>query len=155
MSMKVNVQQTIRFVLRNAFQHSDPVLTAMLTDLYQKCPDLFDQVLARADRSAIKDDLGLDDYVVDVSDSADEQHRSPTAINAIPTAEYRAVRHQVNAGQQLPSFPTDPEAEPEFRQYVRLAFAKEYGRPQHPTTFLRQRIQWSRKFGFTSKYVLP
>ncbi|ROW07924.1 hypothetical protein VMCG_03429 [Cytospora schulzeri] len=152
MLMKVNVQETIRFVLRNAFQHSDPDLTVKLTDLYQKCPDLFDQVLARADRSAIKDDLGLDDFVVDVTDSADEQHRYPTAINAIPTTEYRATRHQINAGQQLPSFPSDPYAEPEFRHHVRLAFEKDYGKPpQHPSTFLRQRIQWSRKFGFTSK----
>ncbi|ROV88174.1 hypothetical protein VSDG_09301 [Cytospora chrysosperma] len=96
--------------------------------LMKKYPDLFDQVLARTDRSAIKDDLRLDDFVIDITDSADEQHRYPTAINAIPTTEYRAIRHQVNAGQQLPIFPSGSNAEPEFRRHVRLAFKKDYSK---------------------------
>lgn len=154
MLMKVNVQETIRFVLRKAFQHSDPALTASLANLYQKCPDLFNQVLARADRSAIQDELIVDEFVIDVADSADELHRNPTAINAILATEYRAVRHLINAGERLPSYPSGLDAEPCFRHAIRLAFEKDYGRPAHPPVFLRQRIQWARKFGFTSKYVL-
>ena len=55
--MKVNFQETIRLVLRNAFKHDDPALTAEMLDLYQKCPNLFNKVLSRADRNELEESL--------------------------------------------------------------------------------------------------
>ncbi len=51
--MKINFQETIRLVLRNAFKHDDPELTAEIMDLYRQCPSLFSKVLSRVDRDKL------------------------------------------------------------------------------------------------------
>lgn len=151
--MKFNVRETIRFVLRNAFKEQDPELTQTLTELYTQCPTLYDQVLSRQDRSTLSDELKLDELSVEVEQSADAQHRHPSAINAIPYVQIRVGQHALNGGQRLPTYASDGETV--FRQLIRLAYEKDYGKPrQYPALFQKdRRIQWSRKFSFTSKYV--
>lgn len=155
---KYNVEETLRLALRNAFREEDPDLTAKLSDLYLNCPSLFTKVLSRADQQAVQDELLDDDFVVDVTQSADDDHRDATAINAIPWTQVRnAPGHPINEGATLPGQPTDTgrhAANPSFRRHTRLAYEKDYGKgPFYPSVFEKRKIQWCRKFGFTDRYV--
>ncbi|TRX98548.1 hypothetical protein FHL15_000622 [Xylaria flabelliformis] len=150
--MKVNFQETVRLVLRNAFLHDDPVLTQEMLALYQACPSLFSKVLSRADRNELIEQLETEtDYEVGVDQSANESHVNPSAINRIPPGEVTKVAHPANGGYRLPSR-GNTGVDREFRRLLRLAYELDYcKRKLYPTVFQNKTIQWSRKFGFTDK----
>lgn len=150
--MKVNFQETIRLVLRNAFKHDDPELTAEMLDLYQRCPNLFSKILSRADRNGLEALQEAEEHEIDVDQSADATHLAPSAINRIPTGNVVAT-HPANEGKRLPLRSTD--ATPTWRRLIRLAYEHDYGKArQFPSFFENRAVQWSRKFGFTDRYVI-
>ncbi|KAI1131426.1 hypothetical protein F5Y10DRAFT_262185 [Nemania abortiva] len=147
--MKMNFQETLRLVLRGAFAYDDPELTEEMAELYQKCPSLFARVLSRADQMDIQDDS---EYELDVSMSADNLHANPTAINRLPSRELAKHRHDVNNGQNLPLRSNSQVVHSIFRTHLRTAYHLDYGKERdYPSLFENRTIQWSRKFGFTSK----
>lgn len=156
--MKMNFQETCRFVLRNAFKDDDPELTEQMLELYRKCPSMFEKVLTRVEQDLVqRQELLIEEFEVEINQSADADHVLPSAINAIPKAELdqKKHKHAVNDGKEIPRFPTHESAESCFRNLIRLAYEKDYAKPtQYPPTFQRTKLQWSRKFGFTDRYVI-
>ena len=151
--MKLNFQETIRLVLQNAFKHDDADLTKEILELYQDCPTLFNKVLSCADQTELNTSPTDEDYEIDSGQSANASHGSPSAINRIPATKVTSC-HAANAGQRLPlrSGQLKTTMTPIFRQLLRLAYEKDYGKTyQYPSTFENRIIQWSRKFGFTDR----
>ncbi|KAI1485633.1 hypothetical protein F5X96DRAFT_674446 [Biscogniauxia mediterranea] len=149
--MKLNFQETVRLVLRNAFLHDDPELTQEMMELYHKCPSLFSKVLSRADRNELETLLEDTDFELDVDQSANSTHVQPSAINRVPPADARKSHHVANEGERLPSR-TNTSTQPLFRRLLRLAYEHDYGKPsQYPSAFENKTIQWSRKFSFTDR----
>ena len=80
-------------------------------------------------------------------------HLIPSAINRIPTKGVVAT-HPVNDGNKIPTRSGDLNTTSTWRGHLRLAYQYDYGKPaQYPSLFESRPIQWSRKFGFTDKYV--
>ena len=151
--MKVNFQETMRLLLQNAFQHDDPELTAEMISLYQQCPTLFNKVLSRTDRNEMDALLENEDHEIEVNQSADDSHLMPSAINRIPTKSI-VVTHLVNGGNRIPTRSGDLDTTPTWRAHLRAAYEHDYDKPtEYPTLFQSRPIQWSRKFGFTDRYV--
>ncbi|KAK3896333.1 hypothetical protein C8A05DRAFT_20664, partial [Staphylotrichum tortipilum] len=149
--MKTNFQETMRLVLRNAFKHDDPELTAQIMGLYQQCPNLFNKVLSRADRNELeaKQEAVVEESEVDVDQSASATHMSPLAINRISTKQVTQA-HSANEGRRLPLRTTDTTST--WRHLIRSAYRHEYGKaPYFPSVFDNRAIQWCRKFGFTDR----
>jgi hypothetical protein len=144
--MKLNFQETIRMILRNAFLVTDPDLTAEIIALYQQCPHLFSRTLNRADRNELDFLLEDGDFELDIAQSANETHLEPSVINRIPTAEVAGVEHPANDGR-LPLRAGDMVSR--FRGLIRSAYARDYAKPQdYPTVFGNKPIQWCRKLAF-------
>ena len=82
---KENVQLTVRLLLMNAFEHSDPELTKLFLELYSECPSLFKMWLPRSEvESLVPDDE-------EVLIRGDETHLRPIAIGCIQPQYVRGV----------------------------------------------------------------
>jgi hypothetical protein len=146
--MKINFQETLRFVLNNAFKNDDPELTQELGELYRECPTLFGKVLSRTDQD--EKDLAEDDETLELN-----QPLFPAAINRIASKDVSKDPHPANGGSPLP-FRAAKEGTPTFRKLIRLAYEHDYDKERHyPSAFEDRLIQYSAKFGFTDRYVLP
>ncbi|KAK4118237.1 hypothetical protein N657DRAFT_404638 [Parathielavia appendiculata] len=150
---QVNFQETMRLLLQNAFQYDDPELTSEMIALYQQCPALFNKVLSRTDRNEMDTLLENEDHEMEVDQSADRNHLKPSAINRIPIKSVVAT-HSVNDGNRIPTCSGDLNTTSTWRCHLRLAYQYDYGKPaQYPSPFENRPIQWSRKFGFTDRYL--
>ncbi|KAL7818066.1 hypothetical protein V8C44DRAFT_211757 [Trichoderma aethiopicum] len=142
---KVNMQMTIRLVLRNAFYLQDGELTRQMNSLYEKCPALLDAILPRTDRrDLVEDEEG--DFELDVHFGADAGHRRATVIGQIPVKVIRATTHVLNSNQPLPTHHDNMDQR--FREELRRAYVTEYKQPEI-YLFGHKRAQWSNKFAFT------
>jgi len=79
----------------------------------------------------------------------------PAAINRIASKDVSKDPHPANGGSPLP-FRAAKEGTPTFRKLIRLAYEHDYDKERHyPSAFEDRLIQYSAKFGFTDRYVLP
>lgn len=59
--MRENLQQTVRFILANAFVVSDPALTKLFHDIFAAAPTLFDTIIPRSEQQVFSEGLELID----------------------------------------------------------------------------------------------
>ncbi|KAI1753016.1 hypothetical protein F4782DRAFT_95579 [Xylaria castorea] len=141
--MKVNMQLTIRFLLRSAYWYTDSELTNKMDVLHKACPTLFESVLPQAERK----ELLLDDeqeYELDAAGGADYEHRRATVIGQISV---KSVNHIINDSQPLPT--RHAKMSDAFRAKLRGAYVKDYRQPE--IYMFQGRIQYANKFGFTDR----
>jgi len=148
---KINMQITIRLILRNGFYHKDGELTVLMNRLYNQCPTMFDSVLPRTDR---QDMTAPDDELeneLDVHSGVDSKHRRATVIGAIPPATVNRTLHVLNDNRSLPR--RHDNMSESFKRALRRAYVQEYGLDEiyH---FGRWPLQYSNKFAFTDRYFL-
>lgn len=168
----VNVQQTIRFILLNAYKSDLPDLTDKMQELYKSCPTLFEKVLPRSDRQYLQTTLGgNEDQEMDIEDAGDENHKNPSVIGRVLTRETKAavhsIVHWVKPGEEvvagwgaavdrtpttkLPlrsSLMTEP-----FRRQLVSAYNKDYNINGITLLGGRSAIQYCKRVKFSDKYV--
>lgn len=150
--MKMNISETVRLGLRNAFKHDDPELTDVLQQLYAQCPVTLGGILSRSDKQELDDaDADADQHEAVIEAAANDNHINPRVINRILPREMTAVTHAVNRGNRLPT-KGNTDMEFSFKVLIREAYEKEYGKnPGWPSIFEDKPLQYARKFGFVNK----
>jgi hypothetical protein len=153
---KVNVQLTVRLILRKAFAGIDNALTTQLLRLQDGCPTLFKRILSKSDQQALS--LQLDDTseledVMDVEGVPDEGHVNPAVIARIASKDIQKIPHCVNDGRHLPVIPRT-QCSQIFINLLRQAYGFDYNLSNMYTlTRGGLPMQWSKKFAFTDRYV--
>lgn len=153
---KVNVQLTVRLILRKAFAGIDNALTTQLLRLQDSCPTLFKRILSKSDQQALS--LQLDDTseledVMDVEGVPDEGHVNPAVIARIASKDIQKMPHSVNDGRHLPVIPRT-QCSQIFINLLRQAYGFDYNLSNMYTlTRGGLPMQWSKKFAFTDRYV--
>jgi len=149
---KINVEKSIRLVLRNAHDTDDEDLTRNMKEIYREAPSLFSRVLSKTDQGELESSLQSElDFELDVSQSASESHKQPSAVNRIPASEVKTLEHRANEGP-LPL--RAGNMSDRFRNLLRLAYEQDYGFDRgHPVHLGNAAIQWSRKLSFYHGYV--
>lgn len=142
---KENLQQTIRLLLLNAFQHTDPELTESFAGLRDKCPALFASILpcAEQEQLAINAAVPVEEDEEECGLLSDDAHLRATAINRIQ-ARYARVT------LKLPL--RSAHMTTKFRQQLRHAYIVEYGLP-HIYEFGTSAIRWCKKLSFYDRSV--
>jgi hypothetical protein len=140
----VNMQMTIRFLLRNSFRYSDKELTRQMSHLHDACPTLFDSVLARSDKRDMvaEEEMGFE---MDISGSADGNHRRTTVIGRVSIS---GISHLINENDDLPTKPKYMSLR--FKQALRQAYFDEYDTGEI-YQFGNRSLQWANKLAFTDK----
>ncbi|KAI8171048.1 hypothetical protein KHU50_005759 [Colletotrichum sp. SAR 10_65] len=142
---KVNMQMTMRLLLRNAFFFDDAELTLQMSRLYKSCPTLFDSILPRTDRREMALPQEEMDFEMDVEGLvSDEDHQRPSAIGQVSV---RGVTHAINENKPLPTRPTTMEDT--FTRRLRRAYTRDYGEPD--IWVFSGRLQYSNKFAFSDR----
>jgi hypothetical protein len=140
----VNMQMTIRFLLRNSFNHSDKELTQQMSHLHDACPTLFDNVLAHSDKRDMvaKEELGFE---MDIFGSMNSNHRRTTVIGRVSVS---GITHLINDNNDLPAKPKHMSLR--FKQALRQAYIKEYDTGEIYQFGIRP-LQWANKLAFTDR----
>src|SRR6202007_2891778 len=87
---KENERQTIRFILSNAFQYSDPELTKLVQNMFVECPVLFNSILPRSEQMVVDGILDEDDGDDEAFVSEDANHKMPSVSGCIQAKYCRA-----------------------------------------------------------------
>jgi len=141
---KINLQMTTRMILQKGFYHRDGELTVQMRRLYNQCPTLFDSVTDRGNMLD-KDEL---ENEMDIYFGADEEHRRPTVIGAIPSYVVNKSIHLANGGNPMPRYHT--HMTDGFKQLLRRAYVEQYGMDEI-YRFGGRALQYSNKFAFTDR----
>jgi hypothetical protein len=114
-----NIQQTVRLLLANSFQHSDPELTSLFNELYEECPSLFSQILPRSEATDYMTELLQEDEdVYKLQLPADSTQYDPAAIACI----------QAKYAKDTLRLPTRPsQMSDDFRKLYTKAFKVDFG----------------------------
>jgi hypothetical protein len=138
----VNMQMTIRFLLRNTFCHSDIELTQQMGNLHCACPTLFDNILPRSDKSNMvaEEELGFE---MDISGGADSSHRRTTVIGRV---SINGTSHLINENHDLPT--KSKHMSPRFKEALRRAYFNEYDTGD-VYRLGNKSLQWANKLAFT------
>ena len=147
MLAKENMQQSVRLLLLNAFQHSDPELTTMFTELRTECPSLFTSILPRGERRGLAHAAAStldDDDESELSIMSDDAHIRTAAIGCIQAKFAKAKLNLPLRSAQMTS---------EFRAQLRSAYSEDYNYPSiyEIGTSL---FQWCKKLSFHDRSVL-
>jgi hypothetical protein len=145
----INMQMTIRLILRHGFYHQDGELTAQMNRLYSLCPTMFDSVLPQTDR---RDMTMIDDELeneLDIRSGADSNHQRATVIGAIPPATVKRTLYILNDNQPLPRRHNDMSEV--FKSALRRAYVQEYHLDEIYHFGNRRPLQYANKFAFTNR----
>ena len=130
-----NLQMTVRLLLMNAFDDTDPKLTRIFAELYDLCPELFEHLLPRSEI----DNLGVVfDIDEEVSLRGDDDHLRPVVIGCVKsnyvrkTLRFPIVQSQMDAA---------------FENAFRMCYDQHYGL-KYITHFGKVPLQWCRKLAF-------
>lgn len=132
-----SLQQTIRLILLDAFQNSEPELTATIKDLYSKCPMLFESLLPRSERL----ELSPEEDEPSQSILHDANHLKPATLSRLkPTY----CRDELGLPIRSSAFSAS------FRRDIRQAYENDYKMP-NIIHFGTGGISWCKKLSFTDK----
>jgi hypothetical protein len=143
--MKENERLTLRLLLNNAFSATDPELTALIQNLYNFCPLLFQSLLPRSEIDRLNEqvDEEVDEDEDEVELAADPLHSRLRVIGCI---EPKYVRLKLG-------FPVIPkEMDTAFSKDLTEAYKRDYGSP-NVLHFGKKPLQWCKKLVFTDTYV--
>lgn len=130
---KTNRNITIRLVLNNAHEHTEPGLTKMMNSIKTKCPLLFNDILPRSEHEKFNDDDGDESRVLH-----DAKHLQPKAVHLI---KQRYAKSKL----KLPVREKDMDVL--FKKRYRRACESEYGL-RAVYQFGKNTLSWWKKLSF-------
>ena len=140
------LRQSIRLIIMKAWEVEEPQITAVVTDLYRKCPLLFD-TFSRSEQESFRSSLIEQDQDEDeITLQSDDMHRHVTATGRLETKYCKEIL-------LLPIRASDPLMTTNFKSQLRMAFAEDYSIP-NVIQFGTYSIQWCKKVAFTARYKL-
>ncbi|KAL9035756.1 MAG: hypothetical protein Q9180_004684 [Flavoplaca navasiana] len=138
-----NLRQSIRLILLGAWKGIEPQATAVVKELYSKCPLLFDTLVSKSERSilrlSLQDPDGEEDELALQSDGL---HKRVTAIGRLQPKYCKEVL-------RLPIRASSVFMTHSFKSQLRSAFTTDYNMP-NVIYFGPHAFQWCRKVGFSS-----
>jgi hypothetical protein len=124
----------------NAFQYTDPELTALFADLYIDTPSLFNTFLPRSEVEQLREENEDDNSLMLGTVTT---HIRSTAIGCI----------QPKYAKDVLALPMrEKEMSDTFRKQLRGAYANDYGM-SNIYAFGKSAIQWFNKFAFNDRSV--
>ena len=140
-----NFQQTIRLILLKSFETSDPGLTALMLDIYQDAPTLFESLLPKSELATRGED-GDEDNLDVMKIEEDPDHKNPKTIGRLKPA-------YVTDFLDLPTRSSNTALPPVFLRMLQGAYTDDHGMPGifH---FGTRAIQWAQKVSFYDRSVL-
>ena len=130
-----NLQQTVRLLLLKAYIQKEPQLTALMTDLHDRCPSWFQALLPRSEQEGM-----LEDEEDELQIVASENHRRPAAIGCLRPKYCREIL-------KLPTRSSNTALPPLFVSMLRRAYEVDYQMP-NIMQFGTAGIKWCKKFSF-------
>ncbi|KAL9036395.1 MAG: hypothetical protein Q9180_004325 [Flavoplaca navasiana] len=136
-----NLRQSVRLLLLDAWPDEEQV-TAVMKDIYRKCPTLFESLVSKSEQDSLRSSLiGIDDDD-EITLQSDPLHQHVTATGRLKPKYCREVL-------KVPTRANDPLTTIEFKTQLRRAFTQDYRQPN--VIYLGPHgFQWCRKVGFTS-----
>lgn len=129
-----SLQQTSRLILLDAYQTSEPKLTATFKDLYDTCPGLFESLLPRSEQL----ELQVEDDEPSQTILQDANHLKPSVFSRLKPMY---CRNELGLPIRSSAFL------PVFRTRLRNAYGNDYNLP-NIVHFGTRGLTWCKKLGF-------
>ena len=120
----------------------EPEITAIVKELYRRCPTLFDTLLSRSEQESLRSSLTDHDEDDEITLQSDAVHKHVTAIGRLRLKYCQDIL-------QVPIRASDPLMTPQFKSQLRKALALDYNMA-NIMYFGAHPFQWCKKVGFTS-----